>query len=381
MFSRNDETGLRNFSARHFVALLLILIVSFAAHSLAQQNNRIITPKYAFSGGKLVGTVVDETGKRVSGAPVKMTSLSGVVIDTETDHDGTFKADLPEDKEGEDLSFELAGVATDIAIAVVTSLPDDVLELPPTYTEFDSEISIAGDWPEVGIETEPANGESSEYVNLGTGRALDASGTEALTTYYIPQDLQLGPAKTILTSPMGEEFEFPTHMYGIVSASLDHERLRSGQMAEFIYEFAFGEGEKRTIPATVSIEGPSQYELAGEPQPLVIGKDGTAVLKGKIRALKGSPEGIPFAINAFIGEVQRPGELPDTHTLCGPGCTTPARRQGDIWCVTLPACRARGCACNLFSRPDKDSDWTFVAGARSKWREDTTLEYRCICSK
>ena len=75
-------------SHRLFILLLVFLLASVSAQPA---DHRIVAPYQAFVGGQLVGMVIDPQGEPAAQRPVRVSStLSGVVIEAETNDDGTF---------------------------------------------------------------------------------------------------------------------------------------------------------------------------------------------------------------------------------------------------------------------------------------------------
>lgn len=283
----------------------LIILLSWASVSAQPTANRIVAPQRAFAGGQLIGMVIDAQGAPVGQASVQVSStLSGAVFDAESGDDGSFAVDVPEkddDDDDENIEIGIYGMATALTVGLITSTPQDVNLAPPSFVERGRDIEIVGDWPQVVFEPGTAAAPTAESVELPVGRTISADGQDALTTYYASPMLPIGSGRLVLTDPEGESWPTQTHVYGVVSASLDQEELSSGQETEFVYEFDFGEGEEREVPITIDIEGPIRYEMNGVQQSLSISRAGLATYAGTIQAIQGSPTGIPFLINAQVG--------------------------------------------------------------------------------
>lgn len=299
-----DRPEIRFFRQLSGIALLIVLFGP--ASVLAQPaDNRIVAPSRAFAGGQLVGVVVDAEGAPVANVPVQVSSmLSGVVFEAVTEDDGTFTAEVPEmeeEAEDESINIGIVGLAATLSIGLITSLPDDAPLAPPDYMEVGREFEIVGNWPHIVFERGSATTPMRELFEIPVGRAISPDGGEALTTYYASPRLPVGSGGLVLTGPDGETWQTQTHVYNVVSSSLDQEELSSGQETEFVYEFDFGEGEEREVPITVDIEGPIRYEMNGVQQSMLISPAGLATYAGSIQAIQGSPTGIPFSINALVG--------------------------------------------------------------------------------
>ena len=297
--------------------LLLVLLLGWASVSAQSTDNRIVAPHRAFAGGQLVGTVIDPQGEPVAQAPVRISStLSGVVIEVETGNDGTFTAEVPdveEDENDESLEIGIVGLVTALSIGLIHSLPNGVPLEPPDYTESGREIEIVGDWPEIVFEPGTEIAPTGEPVEVPVGRTISPDGQAALTTYYALPTLPVGPSTVAITGTNGETWRTPTHVYAIVSASIDQEELSRGQETEFAYEFDFGEGEERYVPITIQIEGPIRFEQNGLEQLMTVSRSGRATYSGTIQAIQGSPTGIPFEINAMVGLAAGAGAFSDNN--------------------------------------------------------------------
>ena len=267
-----NRVAIRFFRSLARIALLVVLL-GWGSISAQPTDNRIVAPQRAFAGGQLVGTVVDNQGAPVAQVPVRVSStLSGAVFEAESGDDGTFTAEVPEmedDDDEESIDIGIVGLATALSVGLISSLPDDAHLAPPSYTEMDREIEIVGDWPEIVFEPGTAAAPMGEPIELPIGRTISPNGRDALTTYYASPTLPIGTGRLAFTDPDGETWRTETHVYDVVSASLDQEELSSGQETEFVYEFDFGEGEEREVPITIDIEGPIRYEMNGVQQSLL----------------------------------------------------------------------------------------------------------------
>ena len=116
-----------------------------------------------------------------------------------------------------------------------------------------------------------------------------------LTNFTIPMDTAPGPIVLEFVPVGGNPYIHEANVYAFLNAWLDQDDLYSGQRAQFGYELAFGQGPGR-ITITINTAGPISYDKNGQPQQIRIDDRGNASVKGYIRALQGSPTGIPFAI-------------------------------------------------------------------------------------
>ena len=317
---------------------------------IAPEGSRVISPEVAFVGGTISGAVVGPSGEPVANAAVQLVTNSGADSLVQTDDKGNFIAQIPAE-ESQLVELLVAGVELISKMSVVQAIPERIVSTPPPFVQPGSKISLDGNFPEValrepvaaipseidpsripGSEGEPSGvgrpparrreprssipsmtgnptelAEASQGMEMSeqllpVGRAVSADGTQAVTTYQMPADLQSFQTQTVLTDSYGNEQEFSTSIFRIVSASIDQEKLRNGQSAEFQYVFAFGPGPEREVLITITTSGPIHYERAGQAQRLHVGPDGRATFVDTVKAQQGSPAGTPFTIDIAISE-------------------------------------------------------------------------------
>jgi hypothetical protein len=132
-------------------------------------------------------------------------------------------------------------------------------------------------------------------VALPTVRSVSADGSMAITRYVIPNNLPSRQLVTVMTNDQGQTRTVDTSTFTTVGR-IDNNKLRSGQQAEFVYDFQFPAGEPRKVNVRVDTTGAINYKDSGKIQTLKVNADGTAQLKGNVRATTGTPAGAPFAI-------------------------------------------------------------------------------------
>ena len=140
--------------------------------------------------------------------------------------------------------------------------------------------------------------------SLPVGRAVSADGMQAITSYEIPNDFESYRTQTVLKDAYGNEQEFSTNVFKIVSASIDQQTLASGQNARFEYVFDFGPGPEREVLLTINTGGAIKYKKSGQTQRLQVDSDGRATFVDTVTATKGTPAGAPFSIDVVIAEAQ-----------------------------------------------------------------------------
>ena len=267
-----------------------------AATSVA---SHVVSTPLALSGGTLAGAVFGDDGEPREDQRIAITRPDGSRTQVRTDRDGRFSLSVP-DAAGT-LALAIPGsAAKPLRIEVLDSVPDHLPRSMPDFVAVGSPVTVGSPYRSVLVAS-PAVGE----VDLPLATAVGPDGVSGITSFTVPVSLGTGP-KTVRTIGLaGEEAVAETVCYGFVNAWIEQEKLRSGQSAAFGYELDFGTGPM-TVSAVVTTEGPIVYGRAGQPQLIEVDAQGKARLTGQVRALKGSPTGIPFAIHAtFSREAQQ----------------------------------------------------------------------------
>ena len=142
-------------------------------------------------------------------------------------------------------------------------------------------------------------------------QAISPNGDQVLTTVRTPRDLQPGEATLSFVDQGGQKRSFTGGVFRIVSASLDRNKLRSNEGADFDYELAFSpQWGGRQLCINVGTSGP--IVLAQPPPPqLDVNGDGHASVKGKIRATQVAPgSATPFSIKLHISDCREAATQP-----------------------------------------------------------------------
>jgi hypothetical protein len=323
-------------------------LVEVRVHAEVPPDTRVFTPDVAFPGGTIVGRVVSPTGQPVTNATVKVTSITGRVVDTRTDEKGTFTAPVPQDVPPQQAegSSEILRVAVGAAEGVVTRLlqpgtgAQEIPREPPRYLQPESKIHVRGEYPEVALEDpdvlerggEPTEDvgrvgevEPEEYVQpdatpaeilaetgrvgLPTAYAVGPGGQPVVTAFEVPRGIEPGAHVLALEDTAGRVHRSEAGIY-TVQAGIDQETLGTGEKAQFFFDFDFGPGPQRTVSLEVTAGGAIAYEGSGMPQELEIDESGHARFTDTAQALQGTPLGAPFTINATIQDPrERAAEL------------------------------------------------------------------------
>ncbi len=319
-------------------------------------GSTIVMASTAFGGGSLTGVVIGPDTRPISNVPVQVSSLTGVIVETQTDEDGKFESPVPAEV-GDKITATLAGIATgaagNVVMSVVSSLPDQIPHQPPHFLQPGAPVEVVGDYTEVVFEDPAhplADGQISSGEELGstpstdstsaTGRSADQvgtyrsgetssvgsssndggpaellaetgvaevpaavsigpAGTPAVTKFLVPPGISPGNLVLSMTDSSGVVERFNAATFEM-SGFIDQDRLTSGQKTEFTYNFRFPPGEPRDVWLTVNTTGPINYPKAGKRQRLHITADGSATFVGKVKATKSSPGGLTFGIHAVV---------------------------------------------------------------------------------
>ena len=254
------------------------------------------------SGGMLVGAVFDYEGEPQEDSQVAITEPDGDESVGTTDSSGHYAISI-----GTALGtaqIALPGNDPELVeqgpVEVVEQVPDGLSESLPEFVSVGEttmlghpyrSASVTGaDWPE---------------TELPIAMAIAPDGASGLSSFIIPAQLGAGPLTISLQGFDGEMIEEQVTGYRYVSASIERDKLMSGDLASFQYELDFGTGP-RLVYITVVTAGPISYARNGVTQPLEIGADGKAIFVDQIQALQGSPTGIPFSISATFTEAETP---------------------------------------------------------------------------
>ncbi len=257
-------------------------------------RSSLLVPPRAFPGGRLTGWVIGADGQGVPGTRVAVGepgALAGLVV---SDGQGRFETDMPSE---ETESLELAA-ATGVAAAVVVAASDAGPAVPdePTRSAQPGELlSYRGLFETAHYQ------QGDRQRSTPVASAVSPDGRQAVSAHRLPADLEPGPAGLTLAGYDGSTSEHPADVFLIVDASLEVDKLNSGQRAGFHWTFDFGRqlaGASFTVTAVVT----GAVDLA-EPatRVLEVGADGQATYRGVVQARPVPPGSeLPFGIHPRV---------------------------------------------------------------------------------
>ncbi|HEX6322545.1 MAG TPA: hypothetical protein VFZ36_02375 [Vicinamibacterales bacterium] len=259
--------------------------------------SRITATPMAFPGGTLVGAVYDSEGEPREDERISVTEPGGRRREVRTGAGGQFSLEVP--KAAGTLALAMRDSAGQpVMIRTVAAVPSSLPASIPEFVALGSDTTVAMPYRAVAAVT--ANGLA---VELPKATALTADGRSGITSFRLPESLGAGPVRIRTTGMDGQETTTDTASYAYVRSWIDQNELRSGQNAAFGFEVDFGTGPMNVV-AVIVTEGPIVYDRAGQPQVLEVNAEGRTVLTGHVRAVKGSPTGIPFSITATFSRAR-----------------------------------------------------------------------------
>jgi hypothetical protein len=260
-----------------------------------QASTRIVTTPVALSGGMLHGAVFDEDGQPKEDQRIAVTSPGGARSEVRTGPAGHFALAVPSATGA--MSVGLPG-AKPSEVNVVGSVPSTTARALPQFVELGRTVTVATPYRTVSLRT--AKGLE---IELPSSTAVGPGRVGGITSFEIPFLAGTGPMTLRAVGMDGQETVVEAVSYGYLNAWLERDKLRSGQDAEFGFELDFGTGPM-TLTGVITTTGPIVYGRVGQPQVIQVDAQGKARLTGSIRALQGSPAGIPFTIEAVFTRPQ-----------------------------------------------------------------------------
>jgi len=285
------------------------------------------TAGYAFPGGTITGVVLAPSERAAPNVPISVGTISGVVIETQTDEVGRFKVDVPSESEGQltVVTRDIAsGFANPAVMEIVTYIPSHISREPKSLIEAGEVVDVAGHYTGVILEdphvvpgtrdsavpTTPVqrlpDGPTSAEILADTGRlslptvsSIGPGGSPAITRYSVPSTIPPGNLVTVMTDSDGEVHQFDTTTY-TTTGSIDSNRLQSGEATDFTFEFQFPPGFQREVGVMVVVTGAVTYEQSGQLQRLRVAADGSTQLVGTVKATAATPSGLPFSITPTV---------------------------------------------------------------------------------
>lgn len=250
---------------------------------------RVVAAPMALSGGMLSGAVYDGDGQPKENTRVALTQPDGSKTEARTDASGRFALTVASGTGG--ASLALPGTdAKPSKLQVVETVPASMIATPGEFVELGSQLVLGTPYRAAFV-----TGASGAEIEVPAGTSLGPDGTSGMTSIGLPFSLGTGELTVRLIGMDGRETTAKTGAYGYLEAWIEQEKLRSGQNAGFGYEIDFGDGPT-TVVMVITTTGPIVYDRVGQPQTVEVGADGRMSFRGNIRALQGSPTGIPFTI-------------------------------------------------------------------------------------
>ncbi len=170
-------------------------------------------------------------------------------------------------------------------------VPQPPIPQPPEFLQPDQKFTLSGIFPTGSFE------QNGKQGNVPVATAISANGTQSITTFKTPHDLQLGLVNWTLTDRAGKQAKFAGGVFKIVSASIDRSKLRSNQIADFEFDVMV---EPQSIPNGLCVDtklaGPV-FMVQAPPAQVPVDASGRGKITGKIRAtqvMAGST--VPFNI-------------------------------------------------------------------------------------
>jgi len=287
----------------------------------------VLTTGYAFAGGTITGVVLAPSEKTVPNVPISVGTISGVVIEKQTDESGRFEVDVPSESTGK-LTVAARDIASGFAdpsvLEIVTRIPDHILQEPKPLVAAGDVIDVAGHYtgvmleaphvvsgtedlavsatPVQGLPDDPESGDipaETGRLSLPTVTSVGPGGSPAITRYSVPSSIPPRDLVTVMTDSNGEVHRFDTTTYTAIGR-IDSNRLQSGEATDFTFDFQFPPGSQREVGVTVVVTGAVTYEQSGQLQRLRVDADGSAQLVGIVKATAATPSGLPFSITPTV---------------------------------------------------------------------------------
>jgi hypothetical protein len=239
------------------------------------------------------GVVVDEAGKAMAGARVKIVE-GGKESVVETDASGAFE--VPTRQPGR---IDLALEGTDRRSHIDVAKPKGFSNVASQFVQAGNVTSVSG------IFSEARLGERT----LALATTLEKNG-RGFSTYMLPDDLDEGTNTVELVDPSGNSTQQPVFVYRILGGRIDNPSLISGQrtQGEFIVCFGNALPSGQKLRATITARGFVKFIGQGAKGQLLtrtieVAGQGTARIPFRIQATKGAGPGVPFFINLSLSDL------------------------------------------------------------------------------
>ena len=233
--------------------------------------------------------VITDAGAPLAGQRVKMVQ-DGKQSEVETDANGTFQI---QSKKTGAIDLFLEGTNRRSRIEIVK--PKDLEVVSSEFGKTGGLENVQGVFPKAQI------GERA----LATATTVTKKG-EGFTSYYIPDDLDEGPAKITLIDADGNPHEHSTFVYRVLGGRLDQPNLISGQTTQGEFVVCFGNaGSGQQLFANLTAIGFVKFLGKGAGgqtihEAITVEGQGAAHIPFQILATKGAGPGVPFSISLAV---------------------------------------------------------------------------------
>ena len=255
----------------------------------APQVGRMMHATRMPAGALQHARVVTDAGKPLAGQRVRIVE-NGKQRVVETDASGTFPIEA---KKTGKIDLFLEGTNRHSQLEVVK---------PKQFALETSDFSKAGGLENVqGVFPQARIGERA----LATATTVAKNG-EGFTSFFLPEDLNEGPAKITLIDAQGNSTEHSTFVYRILGGRIDQANLLAGQRTEGEFVVCFGNAQPgQQLFANLSAVGFIKFlgEGAGGQsihKTITVEGHGAAHIPFQILATKGAGPGVPFFINLAV---------------------------------------------------------------------------------
>jgi hypothetical protein len=236
------------------------------------------------------GVVVDEAGKAMAGARVKIVE-GGKERVVETDAGGAFEVQTHQPGR---IDLALEGTDRRSHIEVVK---------PKEFSNAVSQFVQAGGVANVpGVFSQARLGERS----LAVATTVEKNG-QGFSTYMVPADMDEGENNLSLVDSNGNTTRQPMFVYRIMGGRIDNPNLISGQQTQGEFVVCFGNALASGQKLRTTITGIGFIRFLGEGakgqvinKTISVAGQGIARIPFQIQATKGAGPGVPFFINLAL---------------------------------------------------------------------------------
>jgi hypothetical protein len=240
------------------------------------------------------GVVVDEAGKPMAGARVKIVD-SGKESVVETDASGVFEVQARQPGR-----IELSLEGTDRRSHIDVVKPKEFVTAASPFVQAGGVTSVPGVFSQARL------GERT----LALATTIDKDG-QGFSTYMLPPDLDEGTNSVALTDKNGNSTQRPVLVYRILGGRIDNSNLISGQRTQGEFVVCFGNALPSGQELRATITGVGFIKFLGEGakgqvvnKTISVAGQGTARIPFQIQATKGAGPGVPFFIHLSLSSLR-----------------------------------------------------------------------------